>query len=842
MNETRVWQGLFWKETKQIVPLIGMLFAVSAFLILVWASTSRQLNITLRAAGDIVPLIMPALFAAGAGAILVSHEKETRSLRWLASLPIPTRPIVATKLVVAFGGLIAMWIGCGVLSLVAGLDSGGVGELSEWRQIHPAFWFLHSVYVLLCGFYTSWRNKNAFPALVWIIPLALLPFLFAEIWFALPHSSSIQYTNVTQKTWVMSLVTLFAIPIAGWFAYRAGLNDLQADEPEKLLGRESMSSPDAWRPPEVSAPTVMPFRDSLASLVWQNVHGSPWMSIGLSVPLLAGAVAWLILTNHVGSPSNWELVCIQIAIGLAMLAVSWLGVAVFAGDGSAARLKFLADRGVSPWRAWVGRHWFAVSLLSATALLIVGVQSILGTPVGPDAYEQPLVFEVSLFTLLLVFAVVYGVSQWTSQVVPMLAASAFLAPVLSLVALALLVNAGVGNGVRLGWLLLVVALPFIGTWWTMRDFMDGRRGRNYWSVVVVSALLFSIMPSVPVWIAKSRFPAMSEERVAELLPEARRFSQGNALQFTSMRMGNLDLREDYSSVYGDIDGETAVKRFQQRDYMSPETWMVIGDQDDTPLRADTWIIQSSLEMTSLAKLQWKRDPSEQAKEELAAFVDRLTTVAKRLRLSVRWYDQEMADYVEEWLVENLSDEALQPLQSEPFFRGAVEQVGAFDDRQKARRRALLASWYIDRELPGSRHRYGVSANDDWFDQVPLEWRASIVQQGFGAVVDQCLWILEKGKEGGDLESEFRSLHELLGRPGGDFETGPYGDNVPSAKNVGHSRRHYGFPAVSWFEPWENEGREIWQREASQPQIEETKPAETNASVEEPNVTVEEIEQ
>jgi hypothetical protein len=832
MNKTRIWQGLFWKEAKQIIPLIGMLFAVSAFLIFVWASTSRQLNITLRAAGDIVPMIMPALFAAGAGAILISHEKETRSLRWLASLPIPTRPIVMTKLAVAFAGLIAMWLGCGLLSLVAGLDSGGVGELSEWRQIHPAFWFLHSVYVLLCGFYTAWRNKNAFPALVWIIPLALLPFLFAEIWFALPHSTSIQYTNVTQKTWVMSLVTLAAIPIMGWFAYRTGLRDLQADEPEVLPTRNTLSSADAWRPPDAPVPTAMPFRDSLASLVWQNVHGSPWMSIGLSIPLLAGAMAWLVLTNHIGTPSDWTMVLIQVSIGLALLAVSWLGVAVFAGDGSATRLKFLADRGVAPWRAWVGRHWFAVSLILAIALLIVGIQSFLGTPQSYHSNEQPLMFEVSLFTLLAVFAIVYGVSQWTSQVVPMLAASAFLAPVLSLLALVMLSIAGVGNGVRLGWLLLIATLPFVATWWTMRDFMDGRRGWKYWSTMVVAALLFSILPSVPVWIAKSQFPGMPEERVAELLPEARRLSKGNSMNFASMRMGDLDLRDDFSSVLGDVDGETAVQRFHQRDYTSPDTWMVIGNQDDTPLRADTWIIQNSLEMASLAKLRWKQNPNETSKEQFAAFVDRLTTAARQLRLSGRWFDQEMADYVEEWLVTNLSGEAMQPLQSEPFFQRAAEQVAAFDDRQSARRRALLVSWHLDLELPEPGQWYGVSANDDWFARVPANWRAAIVQKGFGAVVDQCLQILEKQKVGSDLEPEFRALHELLGRPGGDFETGPYSDNASSAKNTLHPRRFYGYPAVSWFEPWETEGQEIWQRSQAKTQGEIETESESNVPTEE----------
>gem|GEM_PF-3995319 len=142
------------------------------------------------------------------------------------------------------------------------------------------------------------------------------------------------------------------------------------------------------------------------------------------------------------------------------------------------------------------------------------------------------------------------------------------------------------------------------------------------------------------------------------------------------------------------------------------------------------------------------------------------------------------------------------------------------------------SWHLDLELSEPGQWYGVSANDDWFARVPANWRAAIVQKGFGAVVDQCLQILEKQKVGGDLEPEFRALHELLGRPGGDFETGPYSDNASSAKNTLHPRRFYGYPAVSWFEPWETEGQEIWQRSQAKTQGEIETDSELNVPTEE----------
>ncbi|WDQ15826.1 ABC transporter permease [Rhodopirellula sp. P2] len=834
MNDTRVWQGLLWKEAKQIVPLIGMLLGVTAFLFIVWAAMSQNLNVTLSAAGNIVPLIMPALFAAGAGAILISHEKETRTLNWLASLPIPVRPIVAAKLLVAIVGLLLMWVGCVVLAFLAGLEQSptqsGTFELS---QVHPAFWFVHSFYVLLCGFYTSWRNKNAFPALVWIIPLALLPFFVAEIWTSLFQSSTGQFTDVNQKTWVLGIITSLFLPAIGWLAYRAGTTALQADEPDDLRPRDSLTSVDAWRPPEMATPSRQPFRDSYATMVWQTVHASPWMSLGLLVPLAAGAIAWLVATNMHDSLQSWIGTSIQTTIGLALLAVSWLGVGVFTGDGAAVRLKFLADRGVSPSRVWLGRHWFGLSSLAATALLILAVQVLIGSP-DPIEHQRAPIPEMSLLTIASVLLVIYGVSQWVSQVVPMLAASAFLAPVLSLVALAALADAGIGNGVRFGWLLSIAFLPFIATWWTMRTFMDGNRGLGYWAFNVVAGLAFMFLPTVPVSIARSQLPQMSAERVAELLPEAQKLDRQHSFNAISMRYGDLELQDDLSVYAGvEIDGETAVDRMRRRELLSPDAWIVIGDMDDAPLRGDQGIIKSALDAASLVKIRWQQNPDDQAeKERLGAFFSRLTTVVRRLRMSTRWIDQEIADQTEIWLVANLMDPTLQPLQSEPFYQEAVALVGDFEARQEARRMALLVCWIRDRKSPSLLRRTndGVGPSDHWLEKIPAGWRHSVLHRKFGAVVDRCLSLIEKSNSKAAMEADFRALDLLVGQPGGEFETGPYGDLYRDGQDSNALTKNFsylGYPATNWFETWEYDAQQL----AMTPQV----PKEDSATPQIPSV-------
>lgn len=815
MNTHAVWRGLVWKETRQIVPLVMMLLAVSAVLFLIWSFTSRQLNISLRAVGSIVPLIMPALYAAGAGAILVSHEKESGTWNWLASLPVPANSVVATKLAVGFGGLVLMWIGCVILSVVTGLErtiSAGGGD--GLAQFPVPVWIAHSVYVLVCGFFTAWKNRNAFPALLWILPLAILPFVVCEISLAWSGPGMGQYVDATQKMWRMGAITTIAIPIMGWFAVRAGQRALSPRDADILSDDRLQSGIDAWRPPPPSNMVKRPFSNDVAVLAWQSIHTSRWSSIGLVSMLAMGAIAWLVATNSRDGVNGLSGNVVGVLLGSGLLAISWLGVFAFTGDGAATRLKFLADRGVSPARVWLGRLGFGVSVLCSAALLIFAWQIFLGSPEDLGRMDGVVFPEMSLLTVVSVFALIYGVSQWTSQVVPMLAASAFLAPVLSVLGLFFLISAGMSYGVSLGWLIACVAIPFVSTLWTMGAFMDGRRGWMYWTITVVALFVFVALPVIPVAIDRLKFPSMSSERFAVLDAEARGHMRRSSLQSVAMRQSNFQLHDNDQLFFEDLDGKVAVDRLRQRDLYSPDSWVIIGDDRDVPLRADEYVLQNALQMATLLKLQWEQNPEDKnAKDQFRRFVERITHAAQGLRLSTRWVDQECADVLEIWLTQTLADESVAGLREEPFMRDAIEVVRDFEGRQDARRRALLVSWLRDRELsqgrPSGAMIAGVSANDYWFERVPIGWRSSILQQGMGAVVERCLALIEAGRKGEPVDAELRGLHRLLNSPGGEFEVGPYGERNRMAigpECVFATFQNCSYPGTQWFAPWEETAR------------------------------------
>ena len=794
-----VWRALLWKEARQLLPLIWMLSGVSFLLFLIIATTSQQLNVTLRGVGNIVPLIMPALYAAGAGAILVSHEKESRTIAWLSSLPLSPRPIVGTKMLVAAAGLLVMWIACVLLASISGLTEAPAGGVGPLTSVAPSTWFVHSIYVLLCGFLMSWRVKNAFPALLGIIPLASLPFVSSQIWYAFtsdPH----RFVSVEERSWTLGIITAFAIPIIGWLSYRAGKRNLQPLEPENVTAN-AISSIDAWVPPRVGVPSDEPFKHPSSAMFWQSWHATRLTSFVLLAALVIGVVAvWAI--SHVAIPSRYDGALLSL-IGLGTLAVSWLGVSAFTGDGSSARLKFLADRGMSPTRVWLGRHLMPVSFISA-ALLLLGVMQL-----GLRTEIESGVPEPSLLTVVLVVAMIYLVSQWISQTVPMIAASAFLAPVASLMALFWLSSVGMEYGVSIGWLLGCCLIPLLATWWLMRRHMDGRRGIAYWSWTAVAGIGLAVLPWVPVMMAVARFPSMPAKQVVELEPLARQASRAASQPAVSMmlRPWNEPLKNAWMNP--EIDGPLAAERLQERLSISPKDAFILPDSDDVAIRADFNVITTALDATSLAYFSWQHDPNEQTAEQLGQWIDCLSSMASGLRKSVRWLDQEIADQIEIELTQMLSIADVRLALDERWTSSAVEQLSDFDGRQAARRRAILVSWIRDAEQEPDRQIFGLSARKEWFSTIPTGWRPAVLKQGMAAVTGILVEMLDAGVSGGDTEPYRHRLHELIVHPNVPYELGPYGSRHEADVGPQAPKPQLDYmPATQWFAPWEDAARRL----------------------------------
>lgn len=69
-------RALVWKDFRLVLPLALMLLAVAVFLMLLWSVMPVTSSLT-AGVGSLIPVLLPALFAAGAGAILVGQERSS---------------------------------------------------------------------------------------------------------------------------------------------------------------------------------------------------------------------------------------------------------------------------------------------------------------------------------------------------------------------------------------------------------------------------------------------------------------------------------------------------------------------------------------------------------------------------------------------------------------------------------------------------------------------------------------------------------------------------------------------------------------------------------------------
>ena len=90
------WKRLLWKEFKQILPLVITLVGIGILLQLLGLLTAKYSPENFHGA---IFVLIPSLLAVGIGPMLVSQEKELRTLSWIGSLPIQRKTIVLSKVI-----------------------------------------------------------------------------------------------------------------------------------------------------------------------------------------------------------------------------------------------------------------------------------------------------------------------------------------------------------------------------------------------------------------------------------------------------------------------------------------------------------------------------------------------------------------------------------------------------------------------------------------------------------------------------------------------------------------------------------------------------------------------
>lgn len=671
MNARAALEVLWWKEVRQLLPLFLTIPILGLLLLGLEMLVGAPRGVITTTV--LVLLGMPGLFAAGAGALLVGQEKDQRTIQWLTSLPIDPRRIVRIKLAATLPALVALWMLSGLLYFAADppVDAIRMQHLAWWT------WPLHSLYLLLAGFALAWATKSAFAGLLGIVPVAILPYLAAyTIDSVLPLADG-ALNKPTDLT--LTVCQVLGCGIALWATDALGRRSLAAEPAEATSSR--------WMPAvrkrfvtQAKQAGYGRIQAPMPALVWQFVLQSR-VALAATSGMLGLAAAGFV-SGAAETPRGGLLVLSNAA---AFLAVTWLGVLVFQSDSVAGRIRFLADRGVSPGITWFTRH--AVPTAIVSTFFIVTLLLVAVTGAGGVAFDlRNAVVAASAASAAAVLLLIYSLGQWTGQLLTSPILSALIAPfiVIAAVAYGQFTVWSLGTPWWVAALLLIV--PSVATLTMTRRWMDRRFGLGYWGGHAGLLSIVILMPWVPLLITAARLPSVPAAVLKEMDETAQRSPGIFAPQeLVLAKMETAEQRFDsqldrWHSELNDIEQQLA-------EYRGPVGMNSIRVLD----RLQGIGVLTSLSLESAADEDSAAEELNRIRDIYRRSVEMLTEIVPRMRSHPRLIEQDGADIIEIGLLKELTaDRARERLGSDLYSR-AARMLADRRGRNLARQRAVAMS-------------------------------------------------------------------------------------------------------------------------------------------------------
>ncbi len=669
---------LFWKEFRQVLPLLWALLAVGTLLQLIGAIQSA-INPSASGSGlhQIALVLMPSLFAVGAGAMLVSQEKELRTLQWLSSLPIPTKQIVWTKFLCGLVGLLLCWAGSCLIAFALCpnvFDDRTNFYFFSSASVWGTQYFTSSLFLLVASMATGWIFKSAWVALVMMVPIAIVPVVILsamanakEEWFRSTVASLIVYSAsaavlaLAGRIWGRSSFVSASSPWFGQFTYRA---------PNRL---RTLTIPDDWRPLPV-----------VPSLLWQIGWQNKMLWVSAASILLGGfsllSVEWFARSSVAGF----------VAVPSFIL-FSWLGASTFGSDGDKKRIQFLADRGVAPGLIWWTRQFFPLCLVTIYfALFVLAAFAVSSSPSGA--------VPVPVFVFLGGMFAIYGATQWASQLVRSSLLNMCVAPAVAVGVLAAMAFAFTTLGAGYIWLVPSVLTLFVASRVMMRPWMDSRFNLRTYLQHAGFAGLACLFPVIPFVATIVTYPSISKEAQQELKSLALRTpvikANGNVAPYQSP--GNSDAELGAEGL-GELDADNLQKatpvdvdaRLDEQIDTMASFFARPGFYPDVSIANYISILRLTSIALSSDLIEDRKSIERNRYERVMALV---FDIAKSYRQRTDLLSQEFADKVEMELTRELSDPQKRSLLDKSLVSSMLQQLGDRKTRQEARLKALAVSW------------------------------------------------------------------------------------------------------------------------------------------------------
>jgi hypothetical protein len=816
---------LWWKELRQMVPLVILLLSMVPIMLLIYlimdspfryrSSLERNINWPVY-----FVLGLPGIFAIGVGGLLIGQEKELRTLNWLTSLPISPRKLIASKLNSGLLALFVIWLVC---APIAAILIPTVGTDATRFQI-ISYWLVYSLFLLTWSLAIHWRIQSVFVSLMTLIGVAIIPsilFYFIEEAVNAWHGKSGLLIDT------LCIGVLIALALIGWrLVHRFGLVALS---PERSAAR---AKPNLW-----SELTENHYRTPLeAAGYYQKM--SPWSALGwqsfaqnrrmiwglFSMMAVAGCMQvyrlFAIQSTALASP-QWDRFLSGDVLPwmLYQLAGCWLGILAFQGDSHLRRITFLADRGISPASTWWTRHWAGIKFMLFYLLLFTAV--LMWMPRLQISSFDTIMIVSRVAALLLVS---YTISQWLGQLVRGPIAAALLAPIISwlLTITGLFYLNFVGCPV---WLLFAVGLvPWMATWLSRRIWMDQRSIKVAWVGHGFALVLMLVLPVLPGLLELYRTPRISpalQAKLKEFDVGARGGHYRNNYSI-NLKGPSYDIRfATQNRVLRDGTIETDLF-----DYSKPSSLRELNrrelDQLARQLEANTRPLtlqyQKATEfLTSFAELTrlgWKNQtPDPESLDLYRSSIRSLYLMVQGARRSNELIDQEKADRLEIFLLDELQLPNAEDLVGASLMQSIVETLGDREARKIARRHALANSYFYSQE-PDMGYYFG---GYRFPETAPVEnyWFQFRIQARKLGTATEDLWQLLHSEPGRMDEELVNRIARFWGAAPESYQClKSVSDGNLSAEKL-PDRPPIRFitvaPGIYWHGTWELEAEELRQR-------------------------------
>ncbi len=378
-----LWLALLWKDFQQVKStFIAVLAGVFAVQLLLVFSAGFAPNDETRMAfyGGTVTFacIAPILLALGCGGMLIGQERQSATWAWSSSLPASWRLALGSKLVVATVGSLCASVPLAIIPLALWMTRQFPPTAGSLMAIYiSSFTVVIFVEVIIFCFLATLLMRETLTALVTAgIGLATVQILLGA-WFTDYVTPAIirwgapsdQAGLIAIAIFIGCALSIGCVLMVVNFRWRWGIG-------QQVTFAFWRNSSSVRMPSRVRYPYAA---GTAPSEGWMMFRHSCENSLWLRLIVVIGAIVLMTNTTAVAVPDFLP--------GIALLSMGILGVTAFEADQTLSRFRFLADRGVVPWKLVVSRL-SVVAILSLILAIAAFVR--LGGRNGGFAFELSL--------------------------------------------------------------------------------------------------------------------------------------------------------------------------------------------------------------------------------------------------------------------------------------------------------------------------------------------------------------------------------------------------------------------------------------------------------------------